>query len=143
MSFLNLAAIFRRALRCLFVLVSLWLVAGPLALLQIGAWTWMLATYSQESHLGQAVRETLGGERPCEMCKAISAVSESEEEGEPASMRSRTADLLLMPVFGRALAVIAPPASLAGEAPPLPEPRSASRTVPKPPPRSAPASQAA
>lgn len=62
------------------IAISLWLVVGPLALLQLGAWAWMLTSYSQESSFEQAVRETFSGERPCEMCKLVETVQENEGE---------------------------------------------------------------
>lgn len=60
-----------RLFKSLLLLLSLWLAVGPLALLQIGAWAWMVTSYSQESSLKEAFRDTFGGDRPCEMCRFI------------------------------------------------------------------------
>lgn len=72
------------------------LLTGPLAVLQIGAWGWMLASYSQESSFSQAVEETFSGERPCGMCKLIIEVEETEREQQPANATASDKDLKLM-----------------------------------------------
>ena len=59
-----------------------WLLTGPQLLLQLGAWSWMVASYSQESSIEQAFAETFGGDRPCEMCKFITAV-DAEQDSAP------------------------------------------------------------
>ena len=64
----------------LLLLLCCWLLTGPQLLLQLGAWTWMVASYSQESTIEQAFKDTFGGERPCNMCKIISAVDSSGQE---------------------------------------------------------------
>ena len=43
----------------------------------------MVANYSQESSIEQAFVETFGGERPCELCKIITAVDTAEQESAP------------------------------------------------------------
>ena len=43
----------------------------------------MVANYSQESSIEQAFVETFGGERPCELCKIITAVDTAEQESTP------------------------------------------------------------
>lgn len=40
----------------------------------------MIASYSQESSIEQAFEDTFGGERPCELCKIIKAVDESDNQ---------------------------------------------------------------
>lgn len=72
------------------------LLTGPLAVLQIGAWGWMLASYSQGSSFSQAVAETFSGERPCGMCKLIIEVEETEREQQPANTPTSDKDLKLM-----------------------------------------------
>jgi len=39
----------------------------------------MVASYSQESSIEQAFAETFGGERPCELCKIITAVETAQK----------------------------------------------------------------
>lgn len=53
---------------------------GPLALLQIGAWAWMMTSYSQQSSIEQAFRETFGGDRPCEVCRLIDMAEQPNSE---------------------------------------------------------------
>ncbi len=55
-------------------LASLCMVGGNLFLLQLAAWSWMLTTYSAEDGLASAIRDTFSGDRPCELCKAISEI---------------------------------------------------------------------
>ena len=81
--------------RGLLVATSLWLLVGPLALLQLGAWAWMLSHYSQESTFEQAVQETFSGKRPCEMCKLIDKVENADQEQQPLS-KTETKDFKLL-----------------------------------------------
>lgn len=55
------------------------LVGGHLACLQMIAWSRMLATYSQEFPLQQAMKQTFDGKHPCEMCLKIQKTKESEK----------------------------------------------------------------
>lgn len=71
------------------------LLVGAQFFLQIGAWGWMLVSYSQESSLEQAVRDTFSGERPCAMCTAISTTREKEPE--PGAAPQRAEELRLLP----------------------------------------------
>ena len=64
----------RQFFRLVLLLCCCWLLTGPQLLLQLGAWSWMVANYSQESSIEQAFFETFGGERPCDLCKIITAV---------------------------------------------------------------------
>lgn len=71
------------------------LLVGAQFFLQIGAWSWMLVSYAQDSSLELAVRDTFSGERPCAMCTAISTTRESEPESTTAPQRAE--DLRLLP----------------------------------------------
>lgn len=73
----------KACLQSFLLLLSLWLLSGPLALLQLGAWAWMVTSYSQESSFEQAVSETFSGERPCEMCKLITKVEAAADTQQP------------------------------------------------------------
>ena len=51
----------------------------------------MVASYSQESGIEQAIADTFGGERPCELCKIITAVDTEQETApikEPTEIKS-------------------------------------------------------
>lgn len=54
-------------------------MAGPLALLQLGAWSWMLVSYSQDTSLKQAIKETFGDERPCDVCRVIDTAEQNQQ----------------------------------------------------------------
>ena len=102
-------AYIRRTGQCLLFAFATWLLAGPLALLQMGAWAWMIASYSQEGSLQAAVQDTFSGERPCGLCKLISEV-ESEHPGTPAqSSTSESKDLKLLPIPVRPAGLPKPP----------------------------------
>jgi hypothetical protein len=55
----------------------------------------MVASYSQESSLEQAFAETFGGDRPCELCKMITA-AEAQQESSPVKEPSEVKSLKLM-----------------------------------------------
>ena len=86
---MHLPTVIRRLCRLLLLLCCCWLLTGPQLLLQLGAWSWMMASYSQESSIEQALAETFGGERPCELCKLITAV-ETEQQTAPAKRTGRS-----------------------------------------------------
>ncbi|MDQ8196147.1 hypothetical protein QEH59_17055 [Coraliomargarita sp. SDUM461004] len=116
------------------LLLSGWLLTGPLALLQLGAWGWMLASYSQQSSLEQAIVETFGDERPCDLCRVIDAVEETESNSDTAQ-RSDSKDIKLMLGLSRAIKVIVPTQAYAPKAAIVCKPENAQQRVPTPPPR--------
>ena len=125
----------RATLRGGLLMVCLWLAVGPLAILQLGAWSWMLASYSQESSLEQAIRETFGSERPCSMCQIIDAVEQEQSGGNEGKATFKTGDFKLITHAGADL--IFPRVGLRGSAP-LPatvKGPTALAEVPTPPPR--------
>lgn len=115
--------------------VCLWLAVGPLAILQLGAWTWMIASYSQDSSIEQAIQETFSDERPCQMCRIIDAVEEGQEDTTPLPEK-KDQSLKLMLGLGRDVFVATPlrytVAAMFGSWPY----RLIGRSVPTPPPRS-------
>ena len=126
----------RHLFKILLLLLSGWLLTGPLALLQLGAWGWMLTSYTQESSLEQAFAETFGDERPCDLCRVIDAVEEDQSSKDPAQ-RSESKDLKLMLGLSRAIQVAAPVRAYEPKATVVCEPENALLTVPTPPPRAA------
>jgi hypothetical protein len=56
----------------------------------------MVASYSQESSIEQAFAETFGGDRPCELCKIITAVDTEQESSNPTQNTSETKILKLI-----------------------------------------------
>jgi hypothetical protein len=105
-------------------------------LLQLGAWSWMVASYSQESSIEQAFAETFGGDRPCELCKLITAV-DTERESAPAKASNEVKSLKLM--LGQAPRITIAPTHLIAAKRSITD-RTALRRhpdVPTPPPRAA------
>ena len=109
----------RRFGQLLLLICCCWLLTGPQLLLQLGAWSWMLASYSQQSSFEQAIIETFGGDRPCEICKFIQATdTESSPEPERKSnenqsfklLLARTADAYTIPLFSRVAYSLTPEA---------------------------------
>ncbi|WP_206753289.1 hypothetical protein [Lentimonas sp. CC10] len=92
---MNLLTFIRRLGRLLLLLCCCWLLTGPQLLLQLGAWSWMVASYSQESSIEQAFADTFGGERPCELCKLITAV-DAEQETTPIKESTEVKSLKLL-----------------------------------------------
>jgi hypothetical protein len=125
----------RRTFKLLLLLLSGWLLAGPLVLLQLGAWGWMLANYSQQSSFEQAIIDTFGDERPCDICRMIDVVSASESPLAPLQQDKK--DLKLMLGLGRAIEISVPTRAYLPVALIICEPENAYRMVPTPPPKAA------
>lgn len=70
------------------LLAALHLLAGPLGVLQLVAWSQMIKDYSQEQGLVAGMVKTFDGKHPCQMCKKISA-SQQEEQKKPVLPESR------------------------------------------------------
>lgn len=92
----------------LLLICCLWLLTGPQLILQLTAWSWMLASYSQQSSLEQAIIETFGGDRPCEICKFIQTTDDntppkpeqkSSERQSFKLMPTQTSDLCILPDY--------------------------------------------
>ncbi len=127
--------------RYLFLLFGcLHLVGGPYALLQVYAWGNMLVTYSQETSLAQATKDTFSGEKPCHLCKKIEASKSSNPDDNNqnapiltaasklfqdlfpptvASLRDPFSSPLPHPGFTASADLLSPPTS----GPPVPPPR--------------------
>ena len=104
-------------------------------MLQLGAWGWMLASYSQESSFQQAIVETFGDERPCEVCRVIDAVEDSEREAHVAQAGQN--EIKLMLGLARAIRIKIPAAACRPAAILVGKPEDVSGRVPTPPPRRA------
>jgi len=124
---------FLKALKISLLLSSSWLLVGPLAFMQLGAWSWMIASYSQESSFQQAIIETFGDERPCDVCKVIDAVEGSDPQSPFAQSEQR--DLKLMLGLSRAIEAIIPTQAYELLSAILGEPENVRNGVPTPPPR--------
>ena len=125
----------RRVSNISLLLLSSWLLVGPLALLQLGAWGWMIASYSQESSFQQAIVETFGDERPCDICQTIDAVEEKENSSPMAT--SHQTEIKLMLGLARPVDVSASSAPFEHQSTLVCKPDNAHLPVSTPPPRAA------
>lgn len=121
-----------RASRLLIVLALTFAVGGHWVVLQSVAWVGMVANYSQESTITEAVAKALSGKVPCKLCKFVAEGKQSERQQEfqkPTVKLDLLSELSLIvfdaPPFEP---VLSPGASLAItwlEAPPVPPPLAA------------------
>ena len=122
-----------RFCKTLLLLLCCWLLTGPQLLLQLGAWTWMVASYSQESTIEQAFKDTFGGERPCDLCEIITAVDRSDRDSTHTTGESTK--LTLMLEMAQPIIIGMPSTELSMSSTRRRTPESALPTVPTPPPR--------
>ena len=124
----------RRIFNISLLLLSAWLLAGPLALLQLGAWAWMLTSYSQEGSFEQAIIETFGDERPCDVCIVIDLL-EKNESSKGETQRAENKDIKLMLGLGRAIEMVVPSRAYEPKVTAVCKPENAQLSVPTPPPK--------
>ena len=124
----------RRIFNISLLLLSAWLLAGPLALLQLGAWAWMLTSYSQEGSFEQTITETFGDERPCDICIVIDLL-EKNESNKGETQRAENTDIKLMLGLGRAIEMVAPSRAYEPKVTAVCKPENAHLSVPTPPPK--------
>jgi len=66
------------------------MAGGPYSLIQVYAWANMLVSYSQDSGIVQATKDTFSGEKPCHLCKKIASNNAAEKDGsDPVIPRSQ------------------------------------------------------
>jgi len=124
----------RRIFNISLLLLSTWLLAGPLALLQLGAWAWMLTSYSQEGTFEQAIIETFGDEHPCDVCIVIDLL-EKNESNKGETQHAENKDIKLMLGLGRAIEIVVPSRANESKFTALCKPENAHLSVPAPPPK--------
>jgi hypothetical protein len=71
---------FARIGRCVIALTLCSSIGGHWFCLQSVAWTRMIVTYSQHCSFGTAIARTFDGDHPCDLCKHISKVRETEKK---------------------------------------------------------------
>ena len=64
-------------------------------MLQSVAWVGMVVTFAQDRSLTEALSDTLGGQHPCDMCKAIESGKKQEKESQPNATRGAAGKVLL------------------------------------------------
>ena len=126
----------RRIFNVSLLLLSAWLLTGPLALLQLGAWAWMLTSYSQEGSFEQAIIETFGDEHPCDVCIVIDLL-EKNESNKGETQRAENKDIKLMLGLSRAIEMAVPSRACEPKVMGVCKPEDAHRLVPTPPPKAA------
>jgi hypothetical protein len=89
-----------------FLLLAIFSAVGPLAILQMVAWTGMVWNYSKDQSVVQAVADTFSGERPCELCMSIQEMRE-EAPQDSVSITWGTSGWLL-PLDGQTTLLIPP-----------------------------------
>jgi hypothetical protein len=124
----------RRIFNISLLLLSAWLLTGPLALLQLGAWAWMLTSYSQEGSFEQAITETFGDERPCDICIVVDLL-EKNESNKGETQRAENTDIKLMLGLGRAIEMVVPSRAYEPKVTAVCKPENAHLSVPTPPPK--------
>jgi hypothetical protein len=118
----------RRIFNVTLLLLSAWLLTGPLALLQLGAWAWMLTSYSQEGSFEQAIIET------CDVCIVIDLI-EKTESSKGATQRAENKDIKLMLGLSRAIEMVVPSRAYEPKVTTVCKPENAHQLVPTPPPK--------
>ena len=128
----RVALVLRKASRLIVILALLASVGGHWAVLQSVAWTRMIIERTHADSFVTAVKTTLDGEHPCDMCKRITEGKQSEQQPEKSQVKVKM-DLLCE----RRLIAIAPPSepmifqsgptegTPRAERPPVPPPRAA------------------
>ena len=125
-----MATVLRKASRLIVILALLASVGGHWAVLQSVAWTRMIIERTHADSFATAVKTTLDGEHPCDMCKRITEGKQSEQQGEKVQVKVK----LDMLCEVRLLAIVPPsqpmnfPSSPTegtprAECPPVPPPR--------------------
>ena len=124
----------RKSFSLILLLFCCGLVTGPRVVLQVSAWSWMLASYSTETSFDQAVRDTFGGDKPCHLCTIVEKAGDAPSDP-PAASPDRERELRLMLGLARPLTVDRPRPADRGETPYTKGPARRTANVPTPPPR--------
>jgi len=95
----------------------------------------MIASYSQESSLEQAIRETFGGDRPCELCRIIEKTEDRSQQQIPESGTPESREIKLMLGLAQKLTIQEQTAAPQGQTAYLRQALDAHRMETTPPPR--------
>ena len=127
-----MAAALRKFSRILVILALLASGGGHWALLQSVAWTRMIIERTNADSFASAVKTTLDGEHPCEMCKRITEGKQHEQQEQKAPVNVKldlVCELRVIAIESPSQPFIFPwdPAdgSPRAERPPVPPPRMA------------------
>jgi hypothetical protein len=118
--------------------LAAWLLAtgSHWDLVQTFAWGKMIASYSQEMTLGQAVKKTFSPETMCQLCHAVANAKQSSASGGSALPAPKSPGKILLVCAPLAPIYASPSPQCVGLPASLPAPLSAGRAAPpSPPPR--------
>ncbi len=73
---------FVRLAKCFVVAALVCVLGGHWAVLQIGAWTGMAISYSQNDSLTNALAKTFDGKHPCKLCCLVKKGQAAEKKSE-------------------------------------------------------------
>lgn len=73
----------------LIAIASLRLAGGDLLVLQVAAWSGMIATRTAEQGLTEAVKTTFDGDHPCRLCSMVKEAAVTEEKSPATSSSSK------------------------------------------------------
>ena len=125
-----MAIVLRKASRLVVILALLASVGGHWALLQSVAWTRMIIERTHTDSFSDAVKTTLDGEHPCDMCKRITEGKQHEQQPEKVQLKAKVdllCELRLIVIAPPCEKVIFPSSPTGGtpraECPPVPPPR--------------------
>ncbi|HMO65721.1 MAG TPA: hypothetical protein PKE47_10970 [Verrucomicrobiota bacterium] len=104
------------------------------AVLQTAGWAGMLASYSRQTSLTQALAWTFDGQHPCRVCHLVSAGRAAESAAQPLTVKPHKLDPVQLPACvtavvpptgeGHRVQFAPPPQSPGrGDGPPVPPPR--------------------
>jgi hypothetical protein len=112
------------------VFMMLVVIGGPWTIMQVTAWTTMLAGNLRSRSFSEAVTCTFDGQHPCSLCNAIAAQKKSESKSEATPALERIEFLPMTESFAMAepasipLRILATfPGRFLEEQPPTPPPR--------------------
>ncbi len=89
--------------RCLLLLAAAYIAGGHWGMLQVVAWSQMLAQYSAEKGLAKGIEDTFDGEHGCPMCRLIEEGQDKERREGPALPARTELTLKLFPAAGQPL----------------------------------------
>lgn len=125
-----MALVLRKASRLIVILALLASVGGHWALLQSVAWTRMIIERTHEDSFVTAVKTTLDGEHPCDLCKRITEGKQNERHEEKMQTQVKIdmlCELRLIAIAPPSRAMNFPSGPTEGtpraECPPVPPPR--------------------
>ena len=125
-----MALVLRKASRLIVILALLASVGGHWAVLQSVAWTRMIIERTHADSFATAVKTTLDGEHPCDMCKRITEGKQSERQEEKVQVNVKLdmlCELRLIAIVPPSQPMSFPSSPTEGtpraERPPVPPPR--------------------